>query len=288
MVITKNKVKYEVEKVKGVNTIVSINADALADGGDIVIPEKDKNGEPISAIDMHNSIDSDSLTHFNLYIADSIEAISSASFNDTRGVADNIYMGKNVKKVDIGAFYGTSAGTVYWPDDCAVVRRGVFSSAKIKRFVAGSSLRTIDTMAFWQGEIECLDFTNVIAGSKILTDDPNIWGVKEIIPPFYGNMNIDADGWEMQDDGIIRWSNPRASSIMAPIKPKGLEFVITGKLSHVRRDFEKAIASKGGFVRNTVTKTTDFLIVGDKPGKVKLDAAKLHRTPHITEYDLAL
>ncbi|KAA0257036.1 NAD-dependent DNA ligase LigA [Deferribacter autotrophicus] len=53
----------------------------------------------------------------------------------------------------------------------------------------------------------------------------------------------------------------------------GKKFVITGTLSKPRGDFVKLIEELGGEVSSSVSKKTDFLLVGENPGS-KLDKAK--------------
>lgn len=59
-------------------------------------------------------------------------------------------------------------------------------------------------------------------------------------------------------------------SMDSPIS--GKSFLITGTLSRSRKDVEDQIMSLGGRVASGVSKTLDYLIVGDKPGS-KLDKA---------------
>jgi DNA ligase (NAD+) len=55
----------------------------------------------------------------------------------------------------------------------------------------------------------------------------------------------------------------------------GKTFVITGTLSEPRSQFEKRIADQGGATVDSVTKTTDFVVVGDSPGTKLARAEKL-------------
>jgi DNA ligase (NAD+) len=55
----------------------------------------------------------------------------------------------------------------------------------------------------------------------------------------------------------------------------GKTFVITGTLSEPRSQLEKRIADKGGATVDSVTKTTDFVVVGDSPGTKLARAEKL-------------
>lgn len=54
----------------------------------------------------------------------------------------------------------------------------------------------------------------------------------------------------------------------------GKTFVITGTLSAPRGDFKKRIEAAGGKVTGSVSKSTDYLVAGDKTGKTKLAAAE--------------
>lgn len=50
-------------------------------------------------------------------------------------------------------------------------------------------------------------------------------------------------------------------------------FVLTGSFANGKKSLEKDIVSKSGAIKSSVTKDTDYLIVGDNPG-TKLDKAK--------------
>jgi DNA ligase (NAD+) len=55
----------------------------------------------------------------------------------------------------------------------------------------------------------------------------------------------------------------------------GKTFVITGTLSAPRSQFEKRIADQGGATVDSVTKKTDFVVVGDSPGTKLAKAEKV-------------
>lgn len=278
-------IRYDVERTRGCNVLVGIDMSSVDDCvEDIVIPEKVKSGQPITVIDLHNTIDVSGGPNYNLHIPDSVETISGCSFNNCRPALNKIYMGKGIKKIESNAFYGTSAEEVYWSDSCNTVPRGCFSKAVVKRFIAGSSLQSINPMAFSDGCVEVIDLTNTIGSEMVLY--PERWRSKEIIPPFYGTVDISDSNWDVESDGVIR--RVRGGSSGALVNPSGNEFVITGKLSSVRSTFERAIISRGGTVAKTVTSRTDYLIIGDKPGSVKLNAAKKFGTPTISEHELIL
>lgn len=69
-------------------------------------------------------------------------------------------------------------------------------------------------------------------------------------------------------------TNPDYKGEKAEKKPlEGLTFVITGTLPRPRAEVEELIESLGGHVASSVSKKTDYLIVGEEPGS-KLEKAK--------------
>ncbi len=71
----------------------------------------------------------------------------------------------------------------------------------------------------------------------------------------------------------------------APLPFEGLTFVITGALSVPRNEVEDFIEKKGGHTSSSVSKNTDYVIVGDNPGS-KLDRAKKLNIKTISYSDL--
>lgn len=70
-------------------------------------------------------------------------------------------------------------------------------------------------------------------------------------------------------------------------KLTGKSFVVTGKVSgYTRGDIEDLIKQKGGQVDRSVTRSTDYLVVAEKPGKTKLNAAAKYGTRKISESEL--
>jgi DNA ligase (NAD+) len=68
--------------------------------------------------------------------------------------------------------------------------------------------------------------------------------------------------------------NPEHAEKKAEKRPlEGLTFVITGTLPKPRKEVEEEIESLGGHVGSSVSKNTDYLIVGEEPGS-KLQKAK--------------
>ena len=67
---------------------------------------------------------------------------------------------------------------------------------------------------------------------------------------------------------------------------QNLNIVITGTLSQNRCVFEKLIEAEGGTFKKSVSKSTDMLILGEKPGKSKISKAKDLNIQVISEADL--
>lgn len=59
--------------------------------------------------------------------------------------------------------------------------------------------------------------------------------------------------------------------------------VFTGKLNAPRKELEKLVKSIGAIPTNDISEKTDYLIVGEKPGKVKLAAAEKFSVKIINE-----
>ena len=76
----------------------------------------------------------------------------------------------------------------------------------------------------------------------------------------------------------------------APAEPAaqplaGKTFVITGTLSRPRNEVKAWIQAHGGKVTNSVSRKTDYLVVGENPGS-KLEKAQKLGVPTLTEEEL--
>ncbi|MFS0780236.1 BRCT domain-containing protein [Bacillus sp. 1P06AnD] len=63
----------------------------------------------------------------------------------------------------------------------------------------------------------------------------------------------------------------------------GKQIVITGTLSKPRRMVAAEIYQKGGILKGAVTAGTDYLVIGERFGNVKVSAAFKHGTFTVTE-----
>lgn len=83
--------------------------------------------------------------------------------------------------------------------------------------------------------------------------------------------------------GVSR-AQPRAAVVSGPLA--GQSFCVTGVLSRKRDDVHESIRQKGGTVHDKVKKGTSYLVIGEKVGKTKIDAAKKVGTAVISEAEL--
>ncbi len=72
----------------------------------------------------------------------------------------------------------------------------------------------------------------------------------------------------------VKITNPDFITIKKEINPlRGLTFVITGTFSMPRKEIQDKIISLGGHVSSSVSKNTDYLLLGEEPGS-KLEKAR--------------
>lgn len=91
----------------------------------------------------------------------------------------------------------------------------------------------------------------------------------------------------LQKELKIEYYHNRSAVVTTTGSIVGLNFVITGTLSEVRANVEGRIINNGGFVGNSVSSKTDYLVIGANPGS-KFAKAKKLGTPIITETQLGL
>ena len=75
----------------------------------------------------------------------------------------------------------------------------------------------------------------------------------------------------------------RSRIVHGRIPDRPLTFVLTGTMSSPRRDIQRSIVLEGHGYTMNVTMRTDFLVVGESPGRTKLQAATRHGTSCIDE-----
>ena len=72
----------------------------------------------------------------------------------------------------------------------------------------------------------------------------------------------------------VRFTND--NFVTASQKLQGLVFVITGTFSHPREHYIRLVEQNGGKIVNTVSKNTNYLLVGEKPGSKLTKAQNLN------------
>jgi len=106
-------------------------------------------------------------------------------------------------------------------------------------------------------------------------------------------MNIDGIGEETAKSIIEYFSSEKTKEIISKLKKagvsmqerieeggekplEGMRFVVTGTLkNYTRSEIEELIQEKGGLVSNSVSKKTDYLILGENPGSKYQKALQL-------------
>lgn len=74
----------------------------------------------------------------------------------------------------------------------------------------------------------------------------------------------------------IRWENPQLAAQRTPRRLQGLSFVLTGTLSSMtREEAGLKIKTLGAKINNSLSKKTDYLVVGENPGSKAEKASSL-------------
>ena len=77
-----------------------------------------------------------------------------------------------------------------------------------------------------------------------------------------------------------------SSAVVVNNTLKGATFVITGTLSNPRDEVEKLLVAAGGVLQSAVSKSTNYVVVGDSPGASKMEKAQKLKTRTINENEL--
>jgi len=85
---------------------------------------------------------------------------------------------------------------------------------------------------------------------------------------------------------IIKSYDLLDSSSRKENKIAGNIFCITGTLTQSRKDVQKLIENNGGIFSNSVTRNTNFLVIGEKTGQAKIRDAAKYSVKIIDEYAL--
>ena len=102
-------------------------------------------------------------------------------------------------------------------------------------------------------------------------------------------------GWFAQEHNGAFMERLRAAGVntrrQRPVEPEtgpleGLTFVITGTLSRPRKEIAAEIEELGGRVTGGISGNTDYLVIGESPGRSKVAKAEELGTPRIGEAEL--
>lgn len=220
---------------------------------DICIPNKIR-GKEISAIGHYFFTKSGipNVHNANLIISEGIEVISDYAFHGFSQLR-SVTLPSTLKKIGQHAFAMTGLKSIRITGSVDI---------ESKAFACCDDLKKIDLSSCYLTSL----MSDAFAEDKIAEED--------IILPYY--MAEDDDVTSVISKiicGYGKSSSPRTSTAF---DPKGKTVVVTGKFSVTRAALERMISAAGGYADSRVTSHTDCLLVGDRPGATKLNAAKLH------------
>lgn len=87
-------------------------------------------------------------------------------------------------------------------------------------------------------------------------------------------------------NSLIKHVTFKEKKIITGRSLQNMKFVITGTLSNPRDEIEKIIVANGGSLQSSVSKNTNYLLIGDEPGDSKVSKALNLNIPSITENEL--
>lgn len=129
--------------------------------------------------------------------------------------------------------------------------------------------RTAQFLTEHFGSLDKLASASLVELTKVEEIGPRI--AQSIVEYFGEKRNRDVIE-KLRNAGLLFEHKKEAKAGNLPLE--GKQFVITGTLSNLpRADAKKMIEDAGGRVGDSVSKHTDYVVVGDKPGS-KLDKAK--------------
>ena len=169
-------------------------------------------------------------------------------------------------------------------------RMGKKSAENVARSIAASRERTLDRLLTGIG----IDHVGQVAARQLAETAGSLaellaWSREEIaahvgsISGFGPKMLESVEGFLFDPESrallekLARHdvSRPQPRAEVASDGPlKNLSFCVTGVLSRKREDVHAAIRAAGGTVHDSVKANTNYLVIGEKVGKSKLDAAK--------------
>lgn len=150
-------------------------------------------------------------------------------------------------------------------------------STTLARFLYALGIREVGeatalALASYFGSLE-----NIMAASEEqLLEVPDVGPVVASRIRAFFDESHNLDVIERLRDSGIRWTDAEPQKIAAEGPLVGKTFVLTGTLSKMTRDQAKAeIQQRGGKVTGSVSKKTDFVVFGEKPGSKLAKASNL-------------
>lgn len=122
------------------------------------------------------------------------------------------------------------------------------------------------------------------ATAEALSEVPEVGDkIAKSISDYFANPKNLSLVSELNRQGLkMSYESEQESEILA-----GLSFLVTGSLNNIsRKDMESLILSHGGKILSGVSKSLDYLIVGEKPGSKLIKAEKLGTVRIINEDEL--
>lgn len=154
----------------------------------------------------------------------------------------------------------------------------------LNRFIYGLGIRHVGTQTANDLAIHFKTLENLAMAS--LDDLLQVNGIGIIVAESIIAWFVDKDNQRLIDKFKKLGVNPsKVSSIDGVLH--GKKFAITGTLHTMSRELAAdKIRQKGGIFQTTITKETDYLVVGDNIGANKLSKAKSYKILQINESDL--
>jgi DNA ligase (NAD+) len=138
--------------------------------------------------------------------------------------------------------------------------------------IAGMGKRASKLIADSLGTLEELMRANENRLLQIKGIDENL--AKKIVQFFRNPYNLEVIN-QLRECGV-RWDGEGRQIPVSSSLINGKTFVLTGTLEHVKRDDAKSkIEALGGHVSGSVSRKTDFIVVGADPGSKLSEAIRL-------------
>ncbi|MDO4741899.1 MAG: NAD-dependent DNA ligase LigA [Candidatus Saccharibacteria bacterium] len=150
------------------------------------------------------------------------------------------------------------------------------------KFITALGIRHVgvQTAAILARKFKTLD--NLIVATK--ADLINIKDIGEIVAESILAWFADEDNLGMLEEMRKLGVWPKEEAEEGELALAGRSYVITGTLEGMgREEAEEKLRERGAIVTSSVTKTTTGLILGDKPGKSKVEKAKKLGIPELSE-----